>query len=236
MDKLGPICRTVEDCALVFNAIYGPDNLDQTVIDLPFNYDPKLPLKSLRIGYIKDDFEKEKGDRRENSQAALDKMRALGVELIPVTLPVFPLDEIRIVLTTEAATAFDNLTRSGQDDWLKQQEPYSWPNAFRRHRFVPAVEYLEAQRIRYLLIQEMAKVFRQVDLFLAPTFSPILLIGNLTGHPCVVLPDGFNKSGAPTSLCFVGKLFGEAELLAAAGKYQNATDFHRKHPRVVTTQ
>jgi Asp-tRNA(Asn)/Glu-tRNA(Gln) amidotransferase A subunit family amidase len=230
MDKLGPICRTVEDCALVFNAIYGPDGLDQTVYDLPFNYNPKLSLKSLRIGYLKDNFEKEKDERRENSQAALEKMRALGVELIPITLPNFPLDDILIILSTEAATAFDELTRSGQEDWLKQQEARSWPNSFRQHRFVPAVEYLEAQRIRYLLIQETAKIFGKVDLFLAPAFGPNLLLSNLTGHPCVVLPDGFTKAGTPTSFCFIGKLFGEAELLAAARQFQNATDFHRKHP------
>jgi Asp-tRNA(Asn)/Glu-tRNA(Gln) amidotransferase A subunit family amidase len=201
MDKLGPICRTVEDCALVFNAIYGPDGLDQTVYDLPFNYDSKLSLKRLRIGYLKDNFEKEKDERRENSQAALNKMRALGVDLIPIKLPDFPLNDILIILSTEAATAFDELTRSGQDDCLKQQEAQAWPNSFREHRFVPAVEYLEAQRIRYLLIQETAKIFGQVDLFVAPSFSANLLLSNLTGHPCVVLPDGFTKAGTPTSLC-----------------------------------
>jgi Asp-tRNA(Asn)/Glu-tRNA(Gln) amidotransferase A subunit family amidase len=234
MDKLGPICRTVEDCALVLNAICGPDGLDQTVYDLPFNYDPKVSLKSLRIGYLKDDFEKEKSERGENSRAALEKMRSLGANLIPISLPDFPLNNLFFILSTEAATAFDELTRSGQDDWLAQQETYSWPNSFRQRRFVPAVEYLEAQRIRYLLIQETAKVFGKVDLFLAPTFSGHLLLCNLTGHPCVVLPDGFNKAGKPTSLCFIGKLFGEAELLAVARQFQNGTDFHRKHPILKT--
>jgi Asp-tRNA(Asn)/Glu-tRNA(Gln) amidotransferase A subunit family amidase len=231
MDKLGPICRTVEDCALVFNAIYGPDEIDQTVVDLPFNYDAKLPLKELRIGYLKNDFDRETGDRKDNDAATLAKLRALGVDLIPTTLPDYPLNGLSFVLSTEAAAAFDELTRSEQEDWLKQQERGSWPNTFRERRFVPAVEFIEAQRIRYLLIQETAKVFEKVDLFLAPTQGGrSLLLSNLTGNPCVVLPNGLTRAGTPTSICFIGKLFGEAELLAAAKKYQDATDFHRRHP------
>jgi Asp-tRNA(Asn)/Glu-tRNA(Gln) amidotransferase A subunit family amidase len=234
MDKLGPICRTVEDCAMVFNAIYGPDGLDQTVYNVPFNYDPKLDIKKLRIGYLKTDFENEKGERKEHDEAALQKMRALGVELMAVELPDFPLGAISFVLSTEGAAEFDELTRSGRDDLLKQQGSGAWPNTFREKRFIPAVEYLQAQRVRYLLIQDTAKVFDRVDLFLAPSQSgKSLLLSNLTGHPCVVLPDGFSKAGAPTSICFIGKLFGEAEILAVAKAYQDATDFHRKHPAMM---
>src|SRR6266478_7998461 len=198
MDKLGPICRTVEDCAIVFNAICGPDGIDQTLYDVPFNYDPKVPLNKLRLGYLKADFEKETGERKEHDQAALQKMRELGGELIPIELPDYPVGDMMFVLSTEAAAAFDELTRSGGDD---------------------------------LLNQEMAAVFKKVDVFLAPSFTgKNLLMSNLTGHPCVVLPAGFSKAGTPTSICFIGKLFGEAELLAAAKKFQDATDFHRKHP------
>lgn len=233
MDKIGPISRSVEDCALVFNTIYGPDGLDQTLYDTPFKFDAGAKLKHLRIGYLKSDFDKERGDRKENSTAALKVMRDLGVELIPVELPDYPLGHISFVLATEAAAAFDDLTRSGQDEWLKQQEAGSWPNTFRQRRFVPAVEFIEAQRIRYLLIQDFARVFEKVDLFLSPPFAGrSLLMSNLTGNPCVVLPDGFTKAGAPTSICFIGKLFGEAEVLEAALKFQQATDFHRKHPQV----
>jgi Asp-tRNA(Asn)/Glu-tRNA(Gln) amidotransferase A subunit family amidase len=231
MDKIGPICRTVEDCAIVFNAIYGPDGIDQTVYDLPFNYNPKLKLKKLRIGYLKGDFDQETGERKENDAATLQKMRALGAELIPVELPNYPLRNISFVLSVEAATAFDELTRSNRDDLMKQQGADAWPNAFRQRRFVPAVEYLQAQRLRYLLIQDTAKVFDKVDLFLAPSLTGrSLLLSNLTGHPGVVVPNGFTKAGMPTSICFVGKLFGEAELLAVAKQYQDATGFHRKHP------
>ncbi len=231
MDKLGPICRTVEDCAIVFNAICGPDGIDQTLYDVPFNYDPKVPLNKLRLGYLKADFEKETGERKEHDQAALQKMRELGGELIPIELPNYPVGDMMFVLSTEAAAAFDELTRTSSDDLLKQQGRNAWPNTFRERRFIPAVEYLQAQRIRYLLIQDMAAVFNRVDVFLAPSFTgKNLLMSNLTGNPCVVLPDGFSKAGTPTSICFIGKLFGEAELLAVAKKFQDATDFHRKHP------
>ncbi|HWX19448.1 MAG TPA: amidase [Candidatus Binatia bacterium] len=233
MDKLGPICRTVEDCAIVFNAIYGPDGIDQTVCDAAFNYDPRIKLKKLRIGYVKSDFDKESGERKQSDEATMQKMRALGVELVPVELPDYPLNSISFLLSTEAAAAFDGLTRTEQDDRLKQQQSGSWPNTFRERRFVPAVEYIQAQRIRYLLIQETARVFEKVDLFLAPSLNGrSLLLSNLTGHPCVVLPNGFSKAGTPMSVCFIGRLFGEGELLAAAKHYQDATEFHRKHPKL----
>lgn len=235
MDKIGPIARTVEDCALVFNAIYGPDGEDQTLFDAPFNYDPKINLKKLRIGYLQSDFAKAKGDRKENDEAALSKIRGLSIDLIPVEFPAYPLGSISFLLSTEGAAAFDELTLSGADDLLRQQEAGSWPNTFRKRRLVPAVEYLRAQRIRHLLIQDVAKVFEKVDVIIAPSQTGnSLLLGNLTGHPGVVVPNGFTKAGTPTSICFIGKLFGEAELLAVAKRYQDATDFHRQHPNLAT--
>lgn len=231
MDKLGPIGRTVEDCALVLQAIQGPDGIDQTLYDAPFNYDAKLDAKKLRIGFLQRDFENQPGQRRTNDLAALEVLRNLGITLTPVELPKYPLGNISFVLSTEAATAFDELTLSGQDDWLKQQSAGAWPNTFRRRRFVPAVEFLRAQRIRWLLIQDTAKVFEKVDVIVAPSQAgSSLLLGNLTGHPTVVVPNGFNTNGTPTSLCFLGKLFGEAEMLAVAKRFQDATGFHRKHP------
>jgi Asp-tRNA(Asn)/Glu-tRNA(Gln) amidotransferase A subunit family amidase len=231
MDKIGPLCRSVEDCALVFNAICGPDGRDQTLYDVPFNYDPNIKLNRLRIGYVKADFDRERGERKDNDQASLEKMRSLGANLVEVTLPDYPVNGMMFLLSTEAAAAFDDLTRSGHDDWLKQQESGSWPNVFRRRRFVPAVEFLQAQRIRYLLIQDMAKVFEKVDLFIAPSLGGrTLLISNLTGNPTVVLPNGFTKAGTPTSISFVGNLFDEGKILAVARRYQDVTEFHRKHP------
>ena len=231
MDKIGPICRIVEDCALVFNAIYGPDDVDQTLFDAPFNYDSGMDARKLRVGFLPKDFESEKGESRTNDLAALQKLRDIGIELRPVELPHFPLEQISFVLSTEGAAAFEDLTRTGHDDWLRQQGRGSWPNTFRNKRFIPAVEYLQAQRIRFLLIQEMAKLFEKVDVIVVPSLSgESLLASNLSGHPCVVLPNGFKANGTPTSVCFLGKLFGEAEALAVAKKFQDATDFHRRHP------
>jgi Asp-tRNA(Asn)/Glu-tRNA(Gln) amidotransferase A subunit family amidase len=136
-----------------------------------------------------------------------------------------------IILSAEAGAAFDDLTRSGKDDLLVRQIKDAWPNVFRASRFIPAVEYIQANRIRYKLIQEMGHMMDSIDVYLAPSFAgDNLLLTNLTGHPCVVLPDGFTKEGMPTSITFIGKLFGEATLLAVAKKYQDATSFNRKHP------
>jgi Asp-tRNA(Asn)/Glu-tRNA(Gln) amidotransferase A subunit family amidase len=230
MDKIGPICRTVEDCAIVFNAIYGPDSEDQTLYDLPFNYDPKIKFSSLKIGYLKGDFDSVKQNRA-NNDSTLAVLKRLGVNLIPIELPRYPIEDLGIILNAEGAAAFDNLTRTGKDDLLVRQIKDAWPNVFRFSRFIPAVEYIQANRIRYLVIQQMANVMKDIDLYVAPTFGgDNLLLTNLTGHPCVVLPNGFSKEGTPTSITFVGRLFCEATLLAAAKAYQDATDFHLKHP------
>jgi Asp-tRNA(Asn)/Glu-tRNA(Gln) amidotransferase A subunit family amidase len=230
MDKLGPICRTVEDCAVVFNAIYGPDGIDQTVYDAPFNYDTGIKLRDLKIGYLKSDFDKAK---HPNDAATLARLRELGANLIPLELPRIPLRDISFVLSAEAAAAFDDLTRSGRDDLMVRQIEDAWPNVFRSHRFVPAVEYIQAQRVRYVLIQETAKTLKDIDLFIAPSFDGNSEhLTNLTGHPCVVLPNGFGRDGIPTSVCFIGNLFAEAKILAAAKIYQDATDFHKKHPKM----
>ena len=230
MDKIGPVARTVEDCAIVLNAIAGPDGVDPTLYDVPFNYTPTIDLKKLRIGYLKRDFEKKQNNT--NDLATLKKLEQLGASLIPIELPTnHPISSISFVLSTEGAAFFDELTRSNYDDLLVQQSKGSWPNVFRARRFVTAVEYLQAQRIRTLLIQEMAKLMNEVDVYVAPwDTGDNVLLTNLTGHPSVVVPNGFSSKGTPTAITFVGKLFGEADLLGVAKAYQNATDFHLKHP------
>ncbi|PIQ20102.1 MAG: amidase [Cytophagales bacterium CG18_big_fil_WC_8_21_14_2_50_42_9] len=229
MDKIGPIARATEDCAIVFNAIYGPDGLDQSVINAPFNYDPKLNVKSLRVGYVKADFDRNYPTKA-NDQATLEVLRKAGVELIPIELPKLPAGELTMTISVEGAAAFDELTRSGRDKLMVNQGKNAWPNIFRTARFVPAVEYLQAQRVRYLLVQEMAKVMQNIDVYVAPSFSSTLSITNLTGHPCVVVPNGFNQRNMPTTITFIGQLFGEGKALALAKAYQNATEFHKKHP------
>jgi len=233
MDKIGPICRTVEDCALVFNAIYGPDGKDQTLYDLPFNYTPRIDLKRLRIGFLKADFDSVKEDRG-NNEATLAALRSLGADLKPIALPNYPIDDLGIILSAEAGAAFDDLTRSGKDDLLVRQIKDAWPNVFRLSRFIPAVEYIQANRVRSLVIHDMAELMADVDVIVAPPLTgENVLLTNLTGHPCVVLPNGFSKEGTPTSVLFLGRLFDEATLLAVAKKFQDATEFHLKHPALV---
>ena len=230
MDKLGPMCRSVEDCALVFDAIRGPDGLDQTVVDLPFNYNYDVDLSSLRIGYYQSAFEADYSNH-DRDAAVLDVLRDLGAELIPIELPDFPVSELIFVLRAESGAAFDELTLSNRDDLLVRQTRNSWPNVFRSARFIPAVEYIQANRARYVLIQKMATVMDQVDVYVSPSFGgDNLRLTNLTGHPCVVLPNGFNDRGSPTSITFMGGLYDEATLLAVARAYQEATDWHRQHP------
>jgi Asp-tRNA(Asn)/Glu-tRNA(Gln) amidotransferase A subunit family amidase len=228
MDKIGPICRTVEDCAIVFDAIRGPDGIDQTLVDLPFNYDNRIDLKDVRIGYLKDLFDEEYPSRGMDL-TTLDKLRRLGADLVPIKLPDYPVEALAFILSAEAAAAFDALTRSGRDDEMVRQIRNAWPNVFRSSRFIPAVEYIQANRVRYMIIQEMGEL--AVDCYVAPSFGGAnLLLTNLTGHPCVVLPNGFDEGGHPVSISFIGRLYDEATLLAVAKAYQDATDFHEQHP------
>ncbi|MBC7188129.1 MAG: amidase [Calditrichaeota bacterium] len=233
MDKLGPISRSVEDCALVFEAICGPDGKDLTVVDVPFAWDPRADLRKIRVGFVQSAFEDPRRDQEASLRdtAVLHTLRSLGVDLVPIALPDLPVDALQFILNAEAAAAFDELTRSNRDDLMVRQVKNAWPNVFRHSRLIPAVEYIQANRVRTLLMQEMAKVMAQVDVYVVPTFGGNnLLLTNLTGHPCVVVPNGFTEKGTPTSITFVGKLFGEADLLRVAKAYQDATDFHLRHP------
>ncbi len=230
MDKIGPICRTAEDCAIVFNSIIGSDGMDLTVVDFPFSYNSKIDLSKLRIGYLKDDFDGDYNFKKTDS-LALETLKKLGAKLIPIKLPEVPYSSISFILSAEAAAAFDELTRSDKDDLLKRQSSNAWPNTFRASRFIPAVEYINANRIRTQLISAMADLLEKVDLYVAPSRKGgNLLVTNLTGHPCVVLPNGFTEKNLPTSFCFVGQLYDEGTILAVAHQFQKATDFHKKHP------
>lgn len=232
MDKIGPICRTVEDCAIVFNAIYGPDGIDQSIYDVPFTYDPSIKIKDLRIGFLKMEFDSARANKAAND-SVLAIFRNLGAKLVPIELPKYPAGSISFILNVEAAAAFDELTRSGKDDLMVRQIKNAWPNVFRVSRLVPAVEYIQANRIRYLIIQEMQKMMANIDLYIAPTFGgDNLLITNLTGHPSVVVPHGFSSQGTPTSITFVGKLFDEGKILVAAKAFQDATNYHLKYPKL----
>jgi len=289
MDKLGPLCRAVEDCALVLSAIYGPDGKDRTVKNVAFNWEGGSDWRKLRVGYLDKDFssqppqqqqqpkqeknltEAEKKKHAEDAaqqaaframreydhkydQAALEKLRTMGVELVPLELPKLPYRNMVIMLEAEAAAAFDELTRTGRDKLLTSQGKDDWPNSFRTSRFIPAVEYIQASRARMLAMEQVAKVFEQVDVIVAPTNSTQLVVTNLTGHPAVIVPNGFRGEdapkprvdengdlqpggpGTPVSLTFLGNLYGEAKMLSLAKAYQDATDFHLKHPALAAGQ
>lgn len=232
MDKLGPMTRSVNDAALVFNEIYGPDGLDLTVEDMPFNYNQNVNLSSLKIGYLKSEFEKER-DQKEIDDEVIDVLWSIGAELIPIELPDFPVFDISFILSAEAAAAFDEITRSGDDDLLVRQIKQSWPNVFRQARLIPAVEYINANRARTLLMKQMEDLFKEIDVFVAPTFGgSSLLLTNLTGHPAVVVPNGFRENDTPTSITFTGNLYEDGIVLAVAGAYQDATNFHLRHPEL----
>lgn len=246
MDKLGPIARNVQDCALIFDAIEGRDWLDPTVVDRPFSWPLERDPRSMRVGYVAELFERDRTEgvtdpvertRAEEWQRfdlrTLETLKELGIELVPIELPNdIPVAPLSFILTAEAATAFDDLTRSGQDDRLVRQIANAWPNVFRQGQFVPAVEYLRANRLRWQLMQQMEQKLGRIDVYVCPSFGgDNLLMTNLTGHPCVVVPNGFREDdGTPTSITFNGRLYGEAELLTVAHAYQNATDYHLQHP------
>lgn len=231
MDKLGPICRTAEDCALVFDAIHGSDGEDPTARDAPFEWDPSLDPSELRVGYLEEAFRGEHGTKAFDD-AALEVLRTMGVDPVPVALPDdLPVGALRIILNVEAAAAFDELTRSGRDELLVRQIENAWPNVFRQARLVPAVEYVQANRVRTMLMGEVEAALEGIDVFITPSYGGSqLLVTNLTGHPAVVVPNGFEDDGTPVSISFVGDLFRDAETLALARAYQEATGFHLRRP------
>ncbi len=284
MDKIGPICRAVEDCAIVMSTIHGQDGKDRCVQPAAFNWDAQLNWRALRVGVLQKDFdlaplaemtppkpvaemtpeEKTRWDTQQQRRqagyasraydhkfevAALDKLKSMGVKMTPVELPDFPYGAMRQILEAEAAAAFDELTRSGRDKLLTEQGPSDWPNLFRASRFIPAVEYVQANRARMLAIEAMAEIFKNFDVIVAPTNGTQLTVTNLTGHPSVILPNGIRGDDAPgnantnstngnggpntpVSLTFLGNLYGDAKLLAFARAYQDATTFHLRHPNL----
>jgi Asp-tRNA(Asn)/Glu-tRNA(Gln) amidotransferase A subunit family amidase len=221
MDKIGPICRSIEDCALVFGAIHGAGGDDQTAVDRPFDWPTRRHLASLKVGYF------EAGapvDERPETAV----LRKLGVTLVPIKLPDhYPAGALTLILNTEAAAAFDELTRMGIRDGIGH-----WASTFVKGQFVPAIEYLRANRIRTLLMREMEKAIAGVDAYVG---GDDLVITNLTGHPTAIVPFGNRqdgKNGQPGTMTFTGRLFGESDLLALAHAFQEAGSDHQRHPPV----
>lgn len=230
-DKIGPICRSAEDDAIVFAAIHGTDGLDRAARNIPFNYRESIPLSKLRIAYAKNFI-----DTLPDSspvKRVLFELKQAGATLIALDFPEIPHTSavLGTIVGVESAAAFEELTLSHQDSLMVQQYKYSWPNLFRTSHFIPAVEYIEACRIRYRMMLQADSILDSYDVIVVPTYTgDQLALTNLTGHPVVILPDGFDNQGLPESITFVGSLFGEARLLAAAKDYQDATPYNNHHP------
>jgi Asp-tRNA(Asn)/Glu-tRNA(Gln) amidotransferase A subunit family amidase len=244
MDKIGPICRGVEDCAAALSTIYGPDGKDITVGDAPFSWNPDANISTLRIGYLKNEFDgtgfqpaneqqrQQAEQRRAVYKTALEALEKAGAKLTPIELPKIPAASLRFILTAEAAAAFDDITRDGRVNQLSGQSPGDWPNTFRTSRFIPAVEYLRAQRIRTMLMMEMEKLMSQWDVFVSPApGSASLLVTNLTGHPAVCVPCGF-VNDLPAAIMFTGGVYDEVSPLRVALAFERATKWHTMHPKM----
>jgi Asp-tRNA(Asn)/Glu-tRNA(Gln) amidotransferase A subunit family amidase len=240
LDKIGPICRAVEDCAIVLMAIQGPDDRDMSLQDLPFNWDASQDARELRVGYLKAAFSntRQTAQTDANDGAALEKLRMLGVSLIPIDLPEHASLSPRIIQWAEMNAALKDPFQTRPREVLRQDRVVNLNAA----RFVTATDYLEANRIRGLLMREMARILSGIDVYVSPfdyaDYTPNAVatlhtsVANLTGQPSVIVPHGFNEKGNPTSLTFTGGIFGEAGILALAKAYQDATDWHRKHPNL----
>ena len=241
MDKLGPMCRSVEDCALVLDAIHGPDGQDPTVVPAAFDWNARTPLSRIRVGYVKSAFDRPEKDPENPNRTlhftkkwddlALETLGKAGITPTPVELPPMEYDGQLLVLMAEAAAAFDELTRSGRDKELVQQGKNDWANQFRAARFIPAVDYVNANRARTLAMRKWAELMKTVDVIVVPTSGTSQLVAtNLTGHPAVILPHGFRDDGTPVSLTFLGNLYDEAKLLRVAHAFQQNSDWHRRKP------
>ena len=234
MDKAGPICRSAEDAAVVFNYLHGTDGKDASAVNMPFNYTGKTDLSNLKIGYAKNYFSRR--DTMGNEPAVLEAFRKAGAQLIPVDFPdsgIYNFNMTGIILNAEAAAAFDEFTRTDLDNMMTRQGRGDWPNSFRSSRFIPAVDYINANRHRYLLMQAMNEFMSKYDVVICPSFAGSQLrITNLTGHPAISLPTGFNRNKLPTSITLVGKLYDEATLLNVAKAYQQVTPWDDMHPEM----
>lgn len=227
MDKVGVIARHATDAARVLDVIRGSDGLDPAARDVPFEWDPSAALAGLRVGVLQG-----KGvlERHEDAQF-LQWLRDQGLEPRPIALPQAPLGAMLLMLHVESAAAFDELTRSGGLAQLQGQRDSDWPNQFRAARAIPAVEYVQASRIRTAFLAEMARALDGIDVMVAPTHGPVLSATNLSGHPAYVLPVGSGGQPAkPTVLSLVGSLYGEHHVLHLAAAWQRATQWHRQVP------
>ncbi|MBL7851505.1 MAG: amidase [Cyclobacteriaceae bacterium] len=234
MDKAGPICRTAQDCAIVFEAIrgQGEKEMDRSVVNYSFAFHPPKDLKGYKIGYFKQLFERDTTRTRAANDAMLETMKSLGAELHEIRMPdSVHFNAFDIILRAEAGAFFDELVREHRDRLLSEQDESSRANSLRQSRFISAVEYLQAYRHRKLLIEKFNKILAPYDFVVGPENGRNLsLVTNLTGHPAMAIPSGFDKQGRPTSFALIGNLYDEGPMLEAAYLLQQATPHEEKHP------
>ena len=232
LDKIGPICRSAEDAAIVFYYIKGTDGKDPGAVNRAFNYTGKTDLKKLRVAYIENYFRPI--PKTGHQWSVIDTLKKLGANIKAVNFYdsiIYPFNMMDPIISAESAAAFDELTRSDRDSLIRRQDKNFWPNGFRVSRFIPAVEYINANRHRATLIQAMNDFMKNYDVVIVPSFGGSqLAITNLTGHPVVCFPIGFTPAGLPNSITLIGNLYDEATILAVAKAYQDATDYNKKHP------
>jgi Asp-tRNA(Asn)/Glu-tRNA(Gln) amidotransferase A subunit family amidase len=231
-DTVGPLCRSVEDCALVFDAIHGPDGKDNSLLDVPFGWDATADVRKLRVGHLRVAFAGQPAETarqlaaRRNNEEALRVIRGMGVQVVPFDLPDVEMAAIDFIRWAETAAAFYQPTRSGTlRDVENGPEQSSRPADIRAGCFIPAVEYIQANRYRMRVMEQMDAAMSDLDLFLGANN----LLTNRLGHPILSVPSGFFE-GSPTALQMTGKLFGEPELFLLAHAFQSKTDHHLKHP------
>jgi Asp-tRNA(Asn)/Glu-tRNA(Gln) amidotransferase A subunit family amidase len=236
LDKVGPLTRSIGDAGIVLEALHGPDGKDETVADVPFRSSAARDVRGLRIGFVASEIHGSDGDERQTAavrrpfyEAAMDLYRKAGATLVPVTYPELPASAIYGILNAEAGAMFDELVRTGAINDLADKGPNGRANQLRASRFIPAVEYIRAQRVRTLLLQRMNALFDTVDILLAPSQSDSVTMTNLTGHPAVVMPAGF-VDDMPIAVMLTGKLWDEATILRAAAVFESGTDWHKRHP------
>jgi len=232
LDKVGPICRSAEDAAIVYAAINGTDGNDPSAIKHAFNYTGKVDWTKMRIAYAENYFKRL--PKEADEWKVLEVYKSLGAKLKAVVFPdtsLYPVNYISLILNAESAAAFDELTRTNRDDLIERQDKAFWPNSFRAARTVPAVEYINANRYRSQLCKGLNEFMKSYDVVIVPSFAGRqLAMTNLTGQPVVCMPMGFNKEGTPTSITLIGNLYDEATILAAAKAFQDKTDHNKKHP------
>ena len=234
LDKAGPICRSAEDCAIVFAAMKGTDGEDPSAVNYAFNYQPQGSIKKLRVAYAENYFKRLNKDALE--WKALDDFKSLGITITPVTFPdsaIYPFDIMNIVISSESAAAFDDLTRSNRDTLIERQDKNFWPNIFRTARYIPAVEYINANRYRSNLNKALQEFMKNFDVVIVPTYGGNqLAITNLTGNPSICFPIGFTRTGNPHSITLLGNLYDDASILQLAKAYQDKTEHNKKHPQL----